>query len=39
MVGVYREPIAAGETDSKYRWFRSYTPREMRKATDISGFA
>jgi Uma2 family endonuclease len=24
IVGVYREPIAAGEVNSKYRWFRSY---------------
>jgi Uma2 family endonuclease len=28
IVGVYREPIAAGEIDSKYRWFRSYGRNE-----------
>jgi hypothetical protein len=28
IVGVYREPIAAGEFDSKYRWFRSYGRNE-----------
>jgi Uma2 family endonuclease len=28
IVGVYREPIAGGEDESKYRWFRSYGRNE-----------
>jgi hypothetical protein len=28
-VGVYREPLPAGEKDSKYRWFRSYGRNEI----------
>jgi Uma2 family endonuclease len=35
IVGVYREPIAAGEDDSKYRWFRSYGRDEVIASSAI----
>ncbi len=37
IVGVYRDPLAAGESDSHYRWFCSYGKAEVIASSAVDG--
>jgi Uma2 family endonuclease len=39
IVGVYRQPLAAGNEASQYRWFRSYAHDEAITSSAVEGLS